>query len=157
MIYWTLSHNRIIINWTPSHVPAGLYQIIDTPVGRSYAVGDIVLFNIDELYRIYPELADIQSKPVSREFIKIIGAVAGDQISKVGKKVTINGGTLQNTEIYEHYDNGEPRCKIEYPLTVPYGHVWVVTDTEFSFDSRYFGPIPEKIISARAKEFWVWR
>lgn len=155
LIFWTLSLNNILINWSPSHVPVGLYQIIDTSAS-SYAVGDIILFNIDDLYQIYPELRDTQSKTISQTFVKIVGAAAGDQVSEIGNRVVINGQTLNNAIIYKHYDNGEPRCKIRYPLTVPDGHVWLITDTEFSFDSRYYGPVPEKIISARVKAFWTW-
>lgn len=155
MIFWFLSKNNIVINWTPSHVPVGLYQVIDTP-NKNYTVGDIALFNIDELYQEFPALTDTQSKLVSRMFIKVVGAIAGDQISKVENKVTINGKILQNAVIHTHYHNGETRCKIQYPLTIPSGHVWLITDTEFSFDSRYFGPVPENLISARVKEFWTW-
>lgn len=155
LIFWLLSRNNLVINWTPSHVPVGLYQIVDTPKSFN-AIGDIILFSIDELYHVYPELTDTQSKTVSRTFIKIVGAVTGDHISKIDNKVAVNGKILNNAVIHSNYDNGEPRCKIQYPLVVPDGHVWLITDTEFSFDSRYYGPVPEKIISAKVKEFWIW-
>lgn len=156
MIFWVLSRNNIIINWTPSHVPVGLYRVINADKS-AYTVGDIVLFDIDELYQLFPELTDTQSKAVSRTFIKIVGAVAGDQISKAGDRVAINGKVLQNAVIHSYYDNGESRCKIQYPLTIPSGYVWLITETAFSFDSRYFGAVPEKIILSKAEKLWTWR
>lgn len=157
MVYWFLLNNKIILNWTPSHVPVGLYRIIDTEE-KTYVVGDIVLFNIDELYKQDPKLIDMQSVFVSRTFIKIVGAIAGDKMSRSDDgKVTINGETLQNAVIHTNYDNGELRCKIQYPLTIPDEHVWLVADREFSFDSRYFGSVPNEIIFAKVEKLWTWR
>ena len=89
----------------------------------------------------------------SKTLIKRVIATGGQTVDLVDGSVSVDGVVLD-----EPYATGYSvplktvdGVQISYPYTVPEGSVWVMGDKrEHSLDSRYFGPIPEQSVSARA-------
>ena len=89
----------------------------------------------------------------SKTLIKRVIATGGQTVDLVDGSVSVDGVVLD-----EPYATGYSvplktvdGVQISYPYTVPEGCVWVMGDNrEHSLDSRYFGPIPEQSVSARA-------
>ncbi|MCL2529153.1 MAG: signal peptidase I [Coriobacteriia bacterium] len=88
-------------------------------------------------------------------------------IATGGQVVDFNNGhvLVDGVPLYEPYVNGAmtypldqhfENTIIDYPFTVPEGHIWVMGDNrENSADSRYFGSITETSIYGRAiMVFW---
>jgi signal peptidase I len=110
--------------------------------------GDIIVFE----YPLEPE----------KDFIKRVIAVPGDRIKMVDKKVFLNGKPLN--EPYVRYESDmlfpahiNPRDNFD-EFTVPKGYYFVMGDNrDASFDSRFWGFVPEKSIKGKALIiYWSW-
>ncbi|PMP71286.1 MAG: signal peptidase I [Calditerrivibrio nitroreducens] len=110
--------------------------------------GDIIVFE----YPLEPE----------KDFIKRVIAVPGDRIKMVNKKVFLNGKPLN--ESYTRYESEmvfpeymNPRDNFE-EITIPKGYYFVMGDNrDASFDSRFWGFVPEKSIKGKALIiYWSW-
>ncbi len=110
--------------------------------------GDIIVFE----YPLEPE----------KDFIKRVIAVPGDRIKMVNKKVFLNGQPLnepyvryESEMVFPEYVN--PRDNFE-EITVPKGYYFVMGDNrDASFDSRFWGFVPEKSIKGEALIiYWSW-
>lgn len=87
----------------------------------------------------------------SIEFIKAVGAVAGDTVTlRENKRALVNGAEIPNTA-------ASP--KIAFPpgeYKVNPGEVWVFsTYNPDSYDSRYYGPVPVDRITGGAEPLFV--
>ena len=129
----TLS-GRLLINYTPS-IPRGLYWI--TPSGPP-RVGELVAFPIPESVRDLMYSRQYVHRSI-RLLAKPVLAVAGDDVCVRGGCLHVNGaphGTILDVDpagrALPHYDH----CGVLSP-----GQLYVATEHERSFDSRYFGPI----------------
>ncbi len=115
---------------------------------RPYQRKDVVIFDPPETYRI---LTGDQQKET---LIKRIVAVAGDKVEVKDRHLYVND-VLQ----VENYINEAPNYTLE-PVVVPKGCVLVLGDNRNrSFDSHYWGFLPEENIVGRAiVKYWpVWR
>lgn len=148
---------RLFINTSSSHVPVGLWRKIADTDDRPLQVGDIVVFSLAELYEAKPEVTDNNMAAAVNFLIKKVAAVAGDSITLENNRVAVNGVLFNNAEVNHKYISGDIRCKIQYPLKVPEGHVWLMANVKDSFDSRYFGAVPVSQIKNRAKAVLLWK
>lgn len=107
--------------------------------------GDVVVFE---------RPANTGSSDDIKDLIKRVVALPGDTIDFKDNRVLINGRLLDEPYI----DPSIPSVKKTWPMpfTVPVNMVFVMGDNrEDSRDSRYFGPIDEKLIVGRAvTTFW---
>lgn len=107
--------------------------------------GDVVVFE---------RPANTGSSDDIKDLIKRVVALPGDTIDFKDNRVLINGRLLDEPYI----DPSIPSVKKTWPMpfTVPAKMVFVMGDNrEDSRDSRYFGPIDEKLIVGRAATtFW---
>ena len=112
------------------------------------ARGDVIVF-------IYPE-------DRSKDFIKRVIGVAGDNIEVRNKKIFINGQAVEDSHAhFEGYDpqlGGTVNGDNYGPKVVPEGHVFVMGDNrDRSYDSRFWGYVP--LSEVRGKAFliyWSW-
>jgi len=131
------------INLTPSE-PIGLWRIM--PLERPVAIGDLVF--------ICPPRGPISAFGLERGYfrwgscpgavaplIKTVAALAGSRI-EVGASVKIGSATLPRSELIARDGAVRPLP----PWTggvVPAGQIFVHSPFAGSYDSRYFGPIPD--------------
>jgi signal peptidase I len=121
---------------------ADKFTINFTPIDK----GDIVVF------------AD-KVEP-GRILVKRVIATGGQIVDLRDGLVYVDGNPLyepytngaESLPLTQHFDN----IPIEYPYTVPAGHIWVMGDNrEHSADSRYFGSIDAEAVYGRAvMVFW---
>jgi signal peptidase I len=112
------------------------------------ARGDVIVF-------IYPE-------DRSKDFIKRVIGVAGDNVEVRNKKVYINGKAVEDSHAhFEGYDpqlGGTVNGDNYGPKVVPEGHVFVMGDNrDRSYDSRFWGYV--SLSEVRGKAFliyWSW-
>lgn len=110
--------------------------------------GDVIVF-------IYPE-------DRSKDFIKRVVGVAGDNVEVRDKKVFINGKAVEDAHAhFEGYDpqlGGTVNGDNYGPKVVPEGHVFVMGDNrDRSYDSRFWGYV--SLSEVRGKAFliyWSW-
>lgn len=131
------------INLTPSE-PLGLWQIV--PLDRPVAIGDLVF--------ICAPPGPVSAFGVERGYfrrgscpggagplIKTVAALAGSHI-EIGTDVVIDGAALPRSKLILRDGAGRPLT----PWTggiVPAGQIFVHSPFAGSYDSRYFGPIPD--------------
>jgi conjugative transfer signal peptidase TraF len=84
-------------------------------------------------------------------------ARAGDSLRLSEKGMTVNGRALPNSVPLLKDTANRPLSPWPYgTYTVQPGTVWVVSDYHSrSFDSRYFGPIPEGLIKNHLRPLLV--
>lgn len=136
--------------------------------------GDIVIFKCP------PEaLSTIErTEGISKDYIKRCMAFAGDKVEIKDKDLYINDKKIKepyvqhiDTEIYKNFNLFETREEYQKaweegkfaalppafvrdnfgPVIVPEGHYMMLGDNrDASFDSRYWGPLPDKYLKGRA-------
>ena len=112
------------------------------------ARGDVIVF-------IYPE-------DRSKDFIKRVIGVGGDNVEVRSKKVFINGKAVEDSHAhFEGYDpqlGGTVNGDNYGPNVVPEGHVFVMGDNrDRSYDGRFWGYV--SLSEVRGKAFliyWSW-
>ncbi|MBN1823608.1 MAG: signal peptidase I [Endomicrobiales bacterium] len=141
--------------------------------------GDIVVFRCPPLALTQAERED----KIDKDFIKRCVAVGGDRVLIKDKKLYVNGefvvephASYSESVVYpyvklfptnEEYQRAWEKGKFEElpaaafrdnfgPVTVPPGHYMVMGDNrDRSFDSRFWGPLPDKYLKGRAL-FLYW-
>jgi conjugative transfer signal peptidase TraF len=131
------------INLTPSE-PIGLWRIV--PLDRLVAVGDLAficpppgLLSAFGLERGYFRWGSCPGAVAP--LIKTVAALSGSRI-EVGARVVIDGDALPCSELIARDGAGRPLI----PWTggiVPGGRIFVHSPFAGSYDSRYYGPIPD--------------
>jgi type IV secretory pathway protease TraF len=136
------------INLSASHVPVGIWRAYPA---TNIKTGDIITFNINDLYKINGELQDSRVTFMSPRHIKIVAGEHGAYIERSGDKVIVDGTLYDDAQI-----SNEQFCKIKYPLVVRENHVWLMANSAYSYDSRYYGDIPIGIIKEKNRPLLVW-
>src|SRR5215472_8402905 len=90
--------------------------------------------------------------------MKPIAAVSGDRVEVTSHGIRVNGKLIPNSAAHARDHRGRPLNPWpngEY--IVPTGDIWVISDfNSWSFDSRYFGPIPCSLIQDRLRPLWTF-
>ncbi|KWV48677.1 conjugal transfer protein TraF [Rhizobium altiplani] len=131
------------LNLTPSE-PLGLWWI-ETP-NRAIAVGDLVFVcaPVTPLFeearrRLY--LARGLCPGGTAPLIKAVAALPGQRV-EIGKNVSIDGRLLPSSNV-RRIDGAGRELKPFAGGIVPPGYLYLHSSFVSSYDSRYFGPVPE--------------
>ena len=150
--FFALGMARLRINATPS-LPMGLYR--ETNDGRAA----LVEFCPQEPYGSYAAARGYRSvgncPDGAGPLMKPVVASAGDLVELSGRGIAVNGVLLPNTAPRSMDSKGRPmQSWSQGQHRVPAGFVWVASSyNPWSFDSRYFGPVPITLIRSRLKPF----
>jgi type IV secretory pathway protease TraF len=81
--------------------------------------------------------------------LKMIAGMPGDWITNTSIGTYINGNLIPNSAplLPQHYPYGT--------FKLGAASLWLIGKDPRSWDSRYFGPIPETLINATADPIWV--
>jgi len=134
-----------------------VYEVPTGSMSPTIAVNDRIVAEKISLYFSEVKQFEIVTflDPVGqdRTLIKRVIALGGQTVDIKGGKVYVDGILLD-----EPYTLGRPTYEliprrditIEYPYTVPEGHMWVMGDNRTdSADSRYFGSVDVDLITGR--------
>lgn len=134
----------VMVNFSPSMTP-GIW--IRSPIPLQDARGAAVIVKQDNGL-------DVSKYAGKRDLLKRILAISGDIVSYDGNNLTVNGTVIANSKIYEIDGRGDLLPKVNLPITVPADMIWLFSDDEKGYDSRYFGPVPLKNIKSGVQLIW---
>lgn len=140
---------RLVYNATAS-APLGWYVVV--PV-QEPAVGEVVLAHLpSSAERIADERHYL---PESVPILKRVGAVAGqrvcvrDRVLRIDRELPVR--LLQRDGL------GRPLTPWRGCRALKAEELFLLShDSPASFDSRYFGPIPRRLVIGRAVAMWTW-
>ena len=140
------------INLTPSE-PLGLWRIVK--LARPAAVGDLVFICPPQTTTMREARARGYLRSGScpggtTPLIKSIIAVAGQRV-EVEAGVSVDGRSVPSSNVVQR-DGQERRMAPFQSGIVPAGSVFLHSPFAGSYDSRYFGPIPEAGVLGLAQE-----
>ncbi|MDR3280495.1 MAG: S26 family signal peptidase [Synergistaceae bacterium] len=136
------------INLTASHVPAGIWMAHPPD---ELEVGDVIDYDKDEFYAARPEVSEDRMIFAVPVVIKRVGALPGAVVARSGDALTIDGTLYSESRIGD-----ESWRKVDYPLVVPDGCVWLMANSATAYDSRYHGPVPVNLIREKLTPVLVW-
>lgn len=130
------ARDRVLYNPSES-IPSGFYTRIDAaPIA-----GALVTVRARDVAPDYARLRDYADD--TDRFIKRVAAVAGDRICAEDDTVTVNDRTLER-QAYDARGRALPRWRGCRALAA--GEVFLLGDSDDSFDGRYWGPIDARLI-----------
>lgn len=133
-----------LLIYNPSNsVPAGFYVRASREPERGHFV-TVAAFAVAPAYAAARDYAD-----PTDHFLKRIAATAGQRVCAEGNTVTIDGATV--VARLQHDSAGRALPGWDGCRTLADGEVFLLGDTEDSFDGRYWGPTSTTLIAG------VWR
>lgn len=142
------------INWTAS-LPRGLYAVTGSSIGRSrlVAVCPPSAVSREAIARGYllPGSCPAGSQPL----LKLVAGVAGDQVATGPDGVRINGALLEASAPRLADSHGRPMASTAFRGTLPARQVWLHAPNPRSWDSRYFGPLPDEAVVSTLTPLWT--
>lgn len=132
------------LNLTPSY-PLGLWRIV--PLDRAVGRGDLIFICPPST----PAFVTARERGYLRSglcpgwlspLIKTVVAMPGQRV-EITETVTIDDAPLEHSDMRRNDGKGRPLDP--FPgVVVPPGHLFLHSDFAGSYDSRYFGPIPDE-------------
>lgn len=133
-----------VLLFNPSNsVPSGLYVRHDEPIARGAFV-TVRALDVAPSYATARGFADPGDRVLKR-----VAAEAGDRVCAMGARLTINGVPAATRQSHDNAGRKLPRwsgCR-----SLAEEEVFLLGDTDDSFDGRYWGPTPRRHIEG------VWR
>jgi conjugative transfer signal peptidase TraF len=136
--------------WNASaSVPIGLYRVLPA---LPLHVGELVVVRPPEDLASF--LAERGYLAIGVPLLKHILALSGQTICRRGETIIVDGKAMGSALCLDHAGRTLPGwlgCRV-----VAEGEVFLMNwRSEYSFDSRYFGPLPASTIVGRADPLWI--
>jgi len=129
-----------------------LFYGVRMPIAEKYILeyrkperGDVLVF-------VYPE-------DPSKDFIKRVIGVEGDQVEVRAKKVYINNQPIEDPHAHFEENDGRVYVRDDFgPVRVPANHIFVMGDNrDKSYDSRFWGFVSIDAVKGKAFViYWSW-
>lgn len=146
------------LNLTNS-VPIGIYLISDTPGASLIDFCPPEPFGTLSRDRGYRELSPFGCPDGAKPLLKPIAARPGNTVSMSTSGITVDGKQIPHSAPLRSDTAGRPISA--WPLgvyQVQNGTMWVASSfNSHSFDSRYFGPVPESAVLHHLRPLWIAR
>jgi type IV secretory pathway protease TraF len=139
------------LNLTSSHVPVGLWRACPVISAEAIRIGDVVTYDIREFYAAKPEITEDRVNFAAPHIIKRVAALPGALIELSGDTLVIDGKEYPRARLAR-----KSWRKVNYPLVVPEGTIWLMDDVLAAYDSRYHGPLPVNLVKEKNEPLWVW-
>ncbi|MGV7963801.1 IncHI-type conjugal transfer protein TrhF [Photorhabdus tasmaniensis] len=124
-------------------LPADFYMIDHKD--KSIKAGELIAFYMPKSVRFIPE---------NERVIKIVAGVGGDRL-KVTMDGVLNGSKFYKANAWRiSIKYNIPPESIERELTIPKGEVFLIGQTDHSWDSRFWGPV--KLTSVIGKTYAIF-
>ncbi len=145
------------LNIASNSLPYGLYRIVPAGQGIDLLVcptGIAETVTVERGYRPKSLGCGDGFAPL----LKPIAARAGDTVAVSDRGIAVNGKLLPNSKQFPSDARGRLLPLMPHgTYTVQPGTVWLVsTYNRYSFDSRYFGPVPLQGKVRYAKPLWLF-
>ena len=139
--------------------PTGLYRLIDTR--QTVIYGELVLFCPPNVAAVREAIKRGYLKPGRcpggfQPVIKKVAAMPGTTVT-LQKHVTLNGIEVPGATVRQSDGKGRPLPALA-DFVVPADEVFLLSDyaPETSFDSRYYGSVPQKNILGHMTPVWTY-
>lgn len=144
LVTMTIICTGLVLNFSPS-MAQGIWR--RCPIPLQNICGTVVSVRQDGILNI--------SKYAGKhDLLKRVLAISGDVVSYDGNNLIVNGSLIAHSKIYEIDGRGDILPKVSFPITIPAEMVWLFSDDEEGYDSRYFGPVPVQNIKSGARLVW---
>jgi conjugative transfer signal peptidase TraF len=136
--------------WNASaSVPIGLYRVI--PAGTLH-VGQLVLVKPTKALADF--LAERGYLVAGVPLLKYVLALPGQVVCRLSLTITVDGTTMGRALELDHAGRSLPTwegCRV-----VSENEIFLMNRrSEYSFDGRYFGPLPTSTVAGRADPLWI--
>jgi len=144
------------LNLTNS-VPIGFYIISSSPESGLVEFCPPEPFATLSRERGYRERSRFGCPDGAKPLLKPIAARSGDIVSISATGIAVDGKLVPHTTALHRDSAGRPITPWAFGIyTVRDGTIWVASSfNTHSFDSRYFGPIPESVILHHLTPLWT--
>ena len=139
-------------------LPQGIYRVVEGVPERGTVVmaclpSTVARLALDRRY-VWPGGCPGGEAPIG----KMILAVGGDTVQVGREGLSLNGRGVSGSQLVERDSRG--RLLDHYPVgthVLKPGQLWLFSPHHpLSFDSRYFGPIPESTVISRLVPLWTY-
>ncbi len=88
--------------------------------------------------------------------LKPVVAIPGDRVAVSSEGIAVNGVRIPNSKPLSTDNSGRPLTPVKFgTYEIKPGTVWLVSNSARSFDSRYFGALPQTSVLGAAKPIWI--
>ena len=144
------------VNFTSS-LARGLYIVSARPTANLVEfcpAGEAASLSLSRAYRVRGGSCPDGGTPL----LKPVVAIPGDRVEVTQDGIRVNGKLIANSAARFRDHRGRPLQP--WPCgqyNVQPGTLWVVSDfNPWSFDSRYFGPLPASLVRDRLRPLWTF-
>jgi conjugative transfer signal peptidase TraF len=144
---------------TSPSVPMGVYATEGVPPSRM-RVGGYALLEPESPHAPSLLRDGVRAGEFPRTWadglMKRVAAREGDVIALVDGALAVNGAPLSHSRLRETDSTGRALPRPAFPVVLRRGEVWLASEHDDGFDSRYFGPVDERATSAVGRPLWTW-
>ena len=137
---------RLVWN-TSASAPIGLYAVMP---GAFVEPGDMVVARVPKRYRLLA--ASRRYLPMNVPLVKRVAAYAGDEVCALGKDIFLNRRWIARRRAVDAA--GLPMPWWSGCMVLRGRQLFLLMDSPFSFDGRYFGPTEGSDVIGKARLLW---
>jgi len=137
---------RLLWNASAS-APIGLYAVMP---GAFVEPGDMVVARVPKRYRLLA--ASRRYVPLNVPLVKRVAAYAGDEVCALDQDIFLNGRRIAKRRAVDAA--GLPMPWWSGCMVLRGRQLFLLMDSPFSFDGRYFGPTDGSDVIGKARLLW---